>query len=135
MRVNLAYEAVEGYDTPTLVLPKDSVIKAGEYYVRMAVLVERPAVYNKEYQVKITFDYANSDVVAGSEERQSIILKASDKYEISQENMGVGNEEEWNNTFASYIWYLRPGESTILSCLSLKNVPLKSLYIPLMDLG
>ncbi|QIU93582.1 hypothetical protein [Bacteroides faecium] len=103
LRVNLAYESVEGYDTPTLVLPKDSVIKAGEYYVRMAVLVERPAVYNKEYQVKITFDYANSDVVAGSEERQSIILKASDEYEISQENMGVESEEEWNNAFASYI--------------------------------
>ena len=35
--------------------------------------------------------------------RRNIILKASDKYEISQENMGVGSEEEWNNTFASYI--------------------------------
>lgn len=108
LRVNLAYESVEGYDTPILVLPKDSVIKAGEYYVRMAVLVERPAVYNKEYQVKITFDYANSDVVAGSKERQSIILKASDKYEITQQNMGVGSEEEWNSAFGPYIGVYGP---------------------------
>ena len=113
--------------------PKDSVIKAGEYYVRMAVLVERPAVYNKEYQVKITFDYANSDVVAGSKERQSIILKASDKYEITQQNMGVGSEEEWNSTFGPYIGVYGPVKVRFI--LSVLRVVLpKSLYIPLMGL-
>lgn len=108
LRVNLSYEPVEGYDMPKLVMPEDSVIKAGEYYVRMAVLVERHPVYNKEYQAKISFDYANSDVVAGSKERQSIILKASDTYEVNMENMGVENEEEWNSMFGPYLGVYGP---------------------------
>lgn len=103
LRVNLAYEPVEGYETPMLVLPKDSVIKPGEYYVRMAVLVAPAAAYNQEYRAKITFDYANSDVVAGSEERQSVILTTSDMYEVNQENMLVGDENEWNTVYGPYI--------------------------------
>lgn len=103
LRVNLSCEAVKGYDMPTLVLSKDSVIKAGEYYLKIAVLVGRHAEYNKEYQAKITFDYANSDVVAGSKERQFVILKASDKFEINNTNMGIADEKEWNKIFAPHL--------------------------------
>lgn len=108
LRVKLSCEAVEGYDMPKLILSEDSVIKPGEYYVRMAVLIEPHPVYNKEYQAKISFDYANSDVVAGSKERQSIILKASDTYEVNMENMGVANEEEWNRVFGPYLGVYGP---------------------------
>lgn len=108
LRVNLSYKSVDGYDTPNLILSKDSVIKAGEYLVRIAVLIERPAAYNIEYRAQITFDYANSDVVPGSEERQSIILKTSDTYEINYENMFVSDEAEWNSCYESVLGKYSP---------------------------
>lgn len=114
LRVNLAYKPVEGYETPTLVMAKDSVIKAGEYYVRIAVLVERPQEYDKEYKAQIVFDYENSDVVAGSMERQSIVLTASDKYELNYDNMYVDSEEAWNECYSEFLGNYGPTKARFI---------------------
>lgn len=96
LRVNLKAEPVEGVAFPNLVIARDSVIKPGEYLVRIQVLVERPAILDSTYQAKIVFDYENSDVVPGTEERQSITLLAHDTYEVTDENMYVSTIDDWN---------------------------------------
>lgn len=103
LRVNLKAEPVEGVAFPNMIIGRDSVIQPGKYWLRIRVLVERPAILDSTYQAKFTFDYENSDVVPGSEERQSIILEAHDTYEVNAENMYVSSIEEWNTYYGDVL--------------------------------
>ena len=127
LRVNLKAEPVKGVAFPNLVIAQDSVVKPGEYFVRIQVLVERPNIIDSTFQAKLTFDYENSDVVAGSEERQSITLEASDTYELNSNNMFVDTEDDWNYYYGDILGTYGPEKARfILSVFGSRTV---SLYM------
>ena len=101
IRVKIKAEPVEGFDMPEITLPEEVVIEAGEYQANFSVLCQQPKYYEKEYRVKLSIDYANSDVIAGTKERQSYEITISDK--INWKDMYVENEEQWNADFAEYL--------------------------------
>mgnify|MGYP001175263432 CR=1 FL=1 len=100
LKVNLQYSSVEDYATPELIMLEDTIYP-GEYLAKIKVICKRPADVDSTYRAKIIFDYENSDVVAGTMERQSIILSVSDKTPYSE--MYVDSKEEWNDAYSSIL--------------------------------
>lgn len=128
LRVNLKAEPVEGVAFPNLVIAQDSVVKPGKYLVRIQVLVERPAILDSTYQARITFDYENSDVAAGTEERQSIILEASDTYELKSENMYVDTEADWNLYYGAILGPYGPEKARFIYSVFMGRTPTLYMY-------
>lgn len=128
LRVNLKAEPVEGVAFPNLVIAQDSVIHPGKYFVRIQVLVERPAILDSTYQARILFDYENSDVVAGTEERQSVILEASDTYELNSENMYVDTEDDWNLYYGDILGPYGPEKARFIYSVFMSRTPTLYMY-------
>lgn len=107
LNIRLKAEAEDGYEMPELEMPGDSVMEAGTYQRKFNIRVKRPAVYDTEYRAIIKVDYDNSDVVAGTMERQEYELVVKD--ETDWEGMQVsatdeaGRIEEWNYYFSSVL--------------------------------
>ena len=89
----------EEYDLAEVIVPDEAVeIKPGEYTAYATFIYKRPAVLGKEYRARITIDYENSDVVAGTKERQYYTLSIQDTFKWS--SMYVKSKEEWNTHYA-----------------------------------
>ena len=101
VKVKIKAEAVEGYDMADVTLPEEVVIEAGAYQANFPVVCNQPKDYEKDYKVKLTIDYANSDVIAGTKERQNYEISISDKTNF--EDMYVENAEQWNAEYAEYL--------------------------------
>ena len=101
IKVKVKAENVEGYEPVEVVLPEEIVIEPGEYRAHFSVSCKQPKAYNKEFKTKLVFDYSNSDVIAGSKERQEYVITVSD--EASWEDMYVEDLEEWNLRFSPYL--------------------------------
>ncbi len=98
LKVRFKVLPVEGFDTPHITVPADGVeIKAGEYFADAVFIYERPEALDKEYLAQIAVDYENSDVVAGTKERQTYTLIIQDTFKW--EMMSVENREEWDTYF------------------------------------
>lgn len=97
LNVSLTAVAEDGYDMPQLVMPGDSAIAAGEYRKEFNVTCMKPDL-GKEQRCYITFDYAKSDVVAGTMERQKYEIVVSDVTPWS--SLGVTDEASWNDAFS-----------------------------------
>ena len=76
--------------------------------------------YNKEFKAKLVFDYANSDVIAGTKERQEYVITVSD--ELIWEDMYVSDLANWNEVCSPYL-----GEGG--------DVKLRFIYVGLKPLG
>lgn len=93
LRVTLNSVAIE--DTPLVaefVFPDESYILADTNKTSVRVLVKRPWLYDTLYQANLVFDYANSDVQAGSRERQ--MFKVSVRDELTFKMLGI-DEATW----------------------------------------
>ena len=101
LKVKVKAEPVEGYEQLAVELPEEVIVEAGEYRANFTVACARPSVYNEECKVKIVFDYDNSDVIAGTKERQEYIITLKD--EAIWEDMYVASLEEWNEKYSPYI--------------------------------
>ena len=101
VKVKVKAEAVEGYDLAQVELPEEVVIEPGEYRAHFTVVCKQPAEYNKEYKVKLVFDYANSDVIAGTKERQEYVITVSD--ELIWKDMYVSDLANWNAIWSQYL--------------------------------
>ena len=120
VKVKVKAEAVEGYDLAQVELPEEVVIEPGEYRAHFTVACKQPKEYNKEYKVKLVFDYANSDVIAGTKERQEYVITVSD--ELIWEDMYVSDLANWNEVCSPYL-----GEGG--------DVKLRFIYVGLKPLG
>lgn len=97
-KVRFLVEPVEGYATPEITIPEDGVeIVAEEYTADATFSYKKPAQYSTEYRANIVFDYANSDVVAGTTERQKFLVIVKDEFKWS--SMYVENRAEWDEAF------------------------------------
>ncbi len=93
---------VEGYDFPEVTPPAEgAIIQAGEYGANAEFTYKLPAEYNKEYRAKVVVDYEQSDVVAGTKERQSYELSIHDTF--VWKTMYVTSESKWNSTYNRYL--------------------------------
>lgn len=101
MKVAFTSEAVDGFEKLDIQAPTDTVVKAGTYMQTATILCQKPAGFGKTYATNICFDYANSDFVAGTKERQK--FKVIIKDETLWEDMWVEDENEWNEYFSSTI--------------------------------
>lgn len=101
MRVRFALEPVDGHDMAQIDLPADSVVRAGEYMQTATVVCHRPAEYDKAYAAYIVFDYANSDVVAGTKERQKFKVVVKD--DTDWVGMFVSGRDEWNKLYGGVL--------------------------------
>ena len=91
----------EEYDLAEVIVPEEPVeIKAGEYTVDATFIYKRPAVLGKEYRARIAIDYENSDVVAGTKERQYYTLSIQDTFKW--DSMYIESKEEWNTYYAPF---------------------------------
>lgn len=97
LKISLKAISEDGYEMPELEMPGDSSFAPGEYQKVFNVKVRKPA-YGEERRCYITFDYDNSDVVAGTKERQKYEIIVSDKTPWS--DMGVTDEASWNAAFS-----------------------------------
>ena len=57
------------------------VLPAGEYECELKLLVNRPALQDTVFEGQLTFDYTNSDFLAGVDEQQYYTLKCSDIFD------------------------------------------------------
>lgn len=96
LNIRLKAEAEDGYEMPELEMPGDSAIAAGEYQKVFNITVHKPA-FGEERRCYITFDYANSDVVAGTMERQKYEIIVSDVTPFRE--MGVTDAASWTAAF------------------------------------
>lgn len=119
VRIKVKAEAVEGYETPEVTLPEEIIIPANEYQANFTVLCSQPKEYEKEYKVKLVFDYANSDVVAGTKERQEYIVTVSDQ--TLWEDMYVENAEGWSSTYSSTLGAYGPVKIRYIFMIMAKN--------------
>ncbi len=95
-------EEEEEYDLPEVIVPEEAVeIKPGEYTAYATFIYKRPAVLGKEYRARIAIDYENSDVVAGTKERQYYTLSIQDTFKWS--SMYIESKEEWDTYYASLL--------------------------------
>lgn len=84
-------------------------MEAGEYIAEFPIVVHRPQK-DSTVRVRLTFDYGQSDFIAGTEERQTFLLDYSDVVNMKVVNM---TEDLWNNSYSGYnaMWgmYLNTG--------------------------
>lgn len=106
LNIKLKAEPVEGYEMPDLVMPADSILEAGAYRRTFTIGCKRPKEYDKEYKAIISVDYDNSDVVAGTMERQQFELTVTDATDWAM--MNVETPEEWNEAYSSVLGQYGP---------------------------
>ncbi len=108
VRIKIKAQPVEGYDFPELTLPDSCIIDSGEYRTNFSVVVKKPQTYDKEYRAALTIDYANSDVVAGTKERQTYTLIISDATDWSA--LSLSNQAEWETALAANLGTYGPNK-------------------------
>ena len=101
LKVRFSTEAVEDVEQASVELPTDTVFRVGQYMQTATVLCLKPAEMEKTYSTYITFDYANSDVVAGTKERQK--FKVTIKDVTDWDGMYVTDESEWNEYYSDVL--------------------------------
>lgn len=107
LKVKFTVLPVEEFDLPHIIIPADGVeIKAGEYFAEAVFTYKRPETLDKEYRAKIAIDYENSDVVAGTKERQTYTFIIQDMFKW--EMMSVESREEWDTHFTSILGVYGP---------------------------
>ncbi len=102
LKVKFKILPVEGYDIADVSVPETGIeIKSGEYTADITVGYRKPAVAEKTYKAQIAIDYENSDVVAGTKERQLYTLIIEDAFVWS--TMKVTSQEEWEKYFKTVL--------------------------------
>lgn len=99
IRVKLKMEKMEGFELPTVNLPEEVVIPAGERSVTFKAPIARPGKLDEKYYGKVTIDYEHSDVVPGTRERQSFLVGIQDFAQLSEDVSGDMTWEEFLEIF------------------------------------
>ena len=100
LKIKLMAEPVEGYDMPELEMPEAAEMEAGEYRKEFTIRCKYPKD-GKESKCVIKVDYANSDFVPGTMERQQYEITLTDETDWS--SMWVFSPEEWNAAYSSVL--------------------------------
>ncbi len=100
LKVKFKAQPVDGFGELEVTVPEEAVeIKAGEYTANTVIKYKKPSSYDKEFRAQIVIDYANSDVIAGTKERQSYLIRVID--EFKPEKMHLNSFDDWNDYYQS----------------------------------
>lgn len=108
LKVKLKLEPLDGYELPDVTLPDEVVIPAGEKSVVFSVHVGKPAKMETRYAGKVTIDYDKSDVVAGTKERQSLVIGIQDIAQLPSQLDGLMTWDEFVQLFESKLGKFGP---------------------------
>lgn len=78
LKVKLKAVAIEGQPEAEVRFPDNIVVKAGENYAEFRLTLLNPGSDIAPKSVRITVDYANSDLVAGVKDRQGFVFTVRD---------------------------------------------------------
>lgn len=78
LKVTFKTESVEGQPLANIELPASATVKAGMNYAEFTVKLLAPGSDQPTKAARITVDYANSDLVAGTKDRQSFTFTVKD---------------------------------------------------------
>ena len=94
LRVHLKYNL-----NPTdleLIFRDDYQFQSNEYLIEFQIVIKRPSEIDRTFYAGVSFDFENSDVVAGgATDRQVFVLRVSDTFTL--ETAGLA-EETWKNS-------------------------------------
>lgn len=112
VKVKLKLENVEGYTPADIDIPQEVVFAKGQYQIPVQVICKKPTTYDKLYKSQIVVDYNNSDVVAGTKERQKYIVTVSDSTDWNA--ISVKDEADFNNVYGKYLGNYGPIKTRFL---------------------
>lgn len=102
LKVKFKAQPVQDFGELEIMVPEESVeIKAGEYTVDAVIKYKKPSDYDKEFRAQVVIDYANSDVVAGTKERQAYEIRVIDEFKL--EKMYLNSIDEWETYYQPYL--------------------------------
>ncbi len=108
LKIRLKAEKVEKFRLADVVFADDYVLAPGENVAQLSVILKRPQLTDTVYQAHAMVDYAASDVVAGTKERQKFLLEIKDELTLKMVQITEG---DWA---ASIAWALGPYSKTRL---------------------
>ena len=100
LRVSLYSERDENYPFAEARPTNPYIFEDSTYRMVIKVPVVCPSERNQDFKAILKFDYANSDVIAGSNTLQSYEITLRDEFNISQTNITLAT---WNSSYASVI--------------------------------
>lgn len=108
LKVAFKVKPVEGYLTPDIQVLKNCSIPKGGFVDTLTLEVKRPGIADTTYMADLVFDYENSEVSAGTVERQEFRIVVYDKFKFSWEETGI-TPTDWED-------YLQPnlGEPSVV---------------------
>ncbi len=115
LKVKLKLLPVEGFEMPEVVLPDEVIIPAGKASVVFPVKIQRPAKLEVRYCAKVAIDYAHSDVLAGTQERQTYLVGIQDIAALPEEYDGNMTWDEFVQIFESKLGKFGPMKLRLLS--------------------
>ncbi|MEG2339497.1 MAG: hypothetical protein RSB69_01925, partial [Odoribacter sp.] len=71
LHIKLKAEKEAEFAQSEIVFADDYTIETGQYTVLVPLIIKRPTERDSVFKVKVTVDYENSDVIAGTKERQA----------------------------------------------------------------
>ena len=92
LKIRLKGEKVEKFSMADLVFADDYAFTPGKNTTQLSVILKRPAQTDVVYQTNVMVDYATSDVVAGTKERQKFLLEVKDELTLKMVQI---TESDW----------------------------------------
>ncbi|MEG2555118.1 MAG: DUF4843 domain-containing protein [Odoribacter sp.] len=97
LHIKLKAEKEAEFAQSEIVFADDYTIETGQYTVLVPLIIKRPTERDSVFKVKVTVDYENSDVIAGTKERQAFVLEISDQLTLQMTKL---DEESWGDAVA-----------------------------------
>ena len=94
MKIRLTYDFDPEKPHVEVLFRDDYALMPNEYITEFEIVVKRPPVRDQLFGIPVKFDYANSDIVAGAEERQIFRLNVKDEFRF--EDAGI-SQDLWDN--------------------------------------
>lgn len=108
LKIKLKGEKVEKFKMAEVIFADDYAFASGENLAELSVILKRPELADTVYQVNVVVDYAGSDVVAGTKERQKFLLEIKDEMTLKMVQI---TEADWDESIE---WALGPYSKTRL---------------------
>ncbi|MEG1950307.1 MAG: DUF4843 domain-containing protein [Odoribacter sp.] len=93
LHIKLKAEKEAEFAQSEIVFADDYTIETGQYTVLVPLIIKRPTERDSIFKVKVTVDYENSDVIAGTKERQAFVLEISDQLTLDMAKLSERNWE------------------------------------------
>ena len=131
VRVKLKVMPVSGYELPDISVPDYVDLHTGQYQASFRIVCQKPKDYDKHYKAQILVDYANSDVVPGTAERQAYTVTVCDS--TAWNDIRVTDEADFNKSYGKYLGSYGPVKTRFLFVTFGQSGPVGGTYSVICD--